>query len=86
MTSITRKFAQEVPPDDREGERRKYLEDCLCKCRQIYPLVISVDDLLGVEAEYTLKHTSIRLMMKCKQPYSRTCCYVNSSMEIALVR
>ena len=55
------------------GKKRKYLEACLRKHYHFLPFVVSMDGLLGVETEDTLKRISIRLATKWKQPYSRTC-------------
>ena len=50
-----------------------YQEVCLQQRRHFLPLVISVDELLGVEAEATPKRVAIRLTKKWRHPYSRTC-------------
>ena len=59
-------------------KERKYLEDCLRKCRHLSPLVISTDDILRVEAEADLKLIASYLTTKWKHLYSRTSEYVNS--------
>ena len=48
--------------------------------------VTSVDGLLGVEEAATLKRISSNLATKWKQPYSRTCGYVNSIIYINFVQ
>ena len=63
-----------------------YLEYYHLQRRQFSPFFVSVEGLLGVEAEYTLKHTAIRLTTKWKQTYSRTCGSVKSRAAITLVR
>ena len=68
------------------GKKRKYLEACLRKHYHFSPFVVSVDRLLGVEAEDTLKRISIRLATKWKQPYSRTCGYIKSRVDITFFR
>ena len=63
-----------------------YLESCLQKRRHFSPFVASVDGILGVEATATLKRISSRLATKLRQPYSRTCGYVNSRIAITFMR
>ena len=63
-----------------------YLEACLRQCQHFPPFVASVDGLLGVEATDTLKKIAIGLDTKWKQPYSKTCGYVNIRVAITLVR
>ena len=64
----------------------KYLEACLQKRRHFSPFIFSVDVLLIDEAEAALKRISSRLATKCKQPYYKTCGYVNIRVAITLVR
>ena len=68
------------------GKKKMYLEACLKRRRHFYPFVASVDRLLGVEATATLKRMASRLATKLKQPYSKTCGYVKSTVAITLVR
>ena len=42
---------------------------CLQKIHPLSPLVVSVDDILGVEAEDALKRIASCLAMKWNQPY-----------------
>ena len=65
---------------------KKYLSAFLKQRGRFTPSVVSVDGLLGVKAEATLKRISSRLAPKCKEPYSRTCRYVKSRIAITLVR
>ena len=70
-----------------ENEKKnKYLETCLQKFRQLPPFLISVESLIVMEFEATLKHIARHVAIKWKQPYSRTCGYVKSSVAIILVR
>ena len=69
-----------------KGKKRMYLEACLQQRRHFYPFVASVEGLLGVEETATLKRKSSRLATKWRQPYSKTCGYVKSSVAITLVR
>ena len=63
-----------------------YMEACLKQRQHFSPFVVSVDGLLGVEATATLKRIASHLATKWKQPYSKTCGYVNSMVAITLVR
>ena len=56
-----------------KDNKKNYIESCLQQHHHFYPFVVPMDDLLGMEAETTLKRISIRLATKWKQPYSRTC-------------
>ena len=69
-----------------EEKKKKYLEACLQKRYHFSPFVISVDSLLGVEAEATVKCIAICLVTKWKQPYSRTCVYIKNRVTITLAR
>ena len=72
-----------------EAEREKswmYLEACLQHRQHFSPFFASVDGLLGVEETETLNRLASRLATKWKQPYSKTCGYVKSSIMITLVR
>ena len=68
------------------AKKKMYLEACLQQRQHFSTFVASVDGLLGVEATATLKRISNRLATKWRQPYSRTCGYVNSRVAITLVR
>ena len=63
-----------------------YLESCLQKRRHFSPFVAFVNGILGVEATETLKMLASCLATKWRQPYSRTCGCVKSSISITLVR
>ena len=63
-----------------------YLEACLQQRRQFSPFLALMDGLLGVEEMATLKRIASRLATKWRQPYSKTCGYVNSRVAITLVR
>ena len=71
-----------------EGDQAKnkmYLEACLQQHQHFFPLVSSINRLLGVEATVTLKSIDSRLATKWRQPYSRTGRYVKSRIVITLV-
>ena len=81
-SKIPEKFLETA---DRE-KKKTYLQACIKKCRHFTPFVVSVDGLLWVEAEATIKRITGRLETKCKDTYLRSCGYVNSRVAIALVR
>ena len=68
------------------GKKWMYLEACLQQSRDFYPIVASVDGLLGVETTATLKRLASRLSTKQKQPYSKTCGYIKIRIATTLVR
>ena len=67
-------------------KKKKYMYSCLQKRRHFYPFVVSLDGILGVEAEAMLKHITSRLTKKWNKPYPWTCGQVKSTVEITLVR
>ena len=67
------------------GDNRLYLDECLQQRRHFPPFVASVEGLLGVEATATLKRLASCLATKWRKPYSKTCRYVKSRIEITLV-
>ena len=72
-----------------EAERTKkkmYLEACLQQRRHLYPFVASINGMLGEESTATLKRIASLLATKWRQPYLRTCIYVNSGFVITLVQ
>ena len=64
----------------------KYLDSCLQQRQHFSPSEELVYSLLGMETEATLKRLVSRLPTKWKQPYSRTCGYVQSRVAITLIR
>ena len=51
-----------------------------------YPFYVSVEGLLGLDAEYTFKGPAIRLLTKWKKTYSTMCGYVKNRVAITLIR
>ena len=66
-------------------KKKKYLNTYINKRRQFTTFVASVDGLLRINAEATLKCTNSQLATKGKDPYSRTCGYMKSRVAINLV-
>ena len=53
-----------------EREKKKnYLHACINERRHFTPFVVSVNSLIWVETEATLKRISSGLATKCKKPY-----------------
>ena len=69
-----------------KDKNKKYVDSVLQQRLHLYSFVVSMGWLLGVEAKVTLKHISIRLASKWKQPYSWMCVYIKSRIYITLVR
>ena len=82
LTKIPDKCLQEVVRE----KKNMYLEACLQKRRHFSHFVSSVDGLMEVEAEDTLKIIASRLTTKWQQPYSRTHRYIKSRIATTLVR
>ena len=81
----SRKTPEECLQEAERGKKRMYLEACLQQRRHFSPFAASVGGLLGVEARETLKMITSCLATKWRQPYLRTCEYVNSRIAINLV-
>jgi len=67
-------------------KKRKYLGSCLENRRHFTPFVISVDGLLGREAQTFAKRLAVKLAGKWQKPYSQVCGYVKARLSIAAVR
>ena len=67
-------------------KKRKYLNYFLNERRHFTPFVNLVGEIMGVEAEKTLKCITSHLTQKWQEPYSRTCWYVKSRVAITLVQ
>ena len=72
--------------EEKRGKKQVYLEVCLQQRRHFSLFVALVYGLFGGEATATLKIIASLLATKWKQPYSKTCGYVNSRIAITLVR
>ena len=67
-------------------KKRKYLQACLDNRRHFTPLVASVDGLLGVEFEASLKRLAAKVARKWESPYSQVCGYLRARVSISLIR
>ena len=69
-----------------KGKKDNCLDDFLKQRWNFTLSVASVDGLLGVKSEVTLKPIASRLTKKWKEPYSSTCRYVKIRVASTLVR
>ena len=69
-----------------KAKKKKYLVNCFKQHRHFNPLVVSLEVIIGVEAEAKLNRIASRLTMKWKEPYSRTCGQIKSRIAITLIR
>ena len=63
-------------------KRKKCLHACIKELRNFTLFIPSVDGLVGVRAEITLKRLASLLATKWNELYSRTCGYVKGRVEI----
>ena len=80
------KIPEKCLQEAERGKKRMYLEAYPQQLRIFFPFVDSVDGMMKGEATTTLKRLASRLSTKWKQPYSKTCGYVNSRIATTLVR
>ena len=66
-------------------KKNNILDSCLQQHCHFSPFIVSVDGLLNVELEDTIKHIANHLATKWNQPYSQTCGYVKIRMATTLV-
>ena len=71
---------------EEKDKKNNYIEVCLNKCPQLSYFVCYYDNLLGKEADATLKQNAIHLIEKCRKPYSRMYGYVKSRVPIMMVQ
>ena len=67
-------------------KKRKYLANCLEQRRSFIPFVVSVDGMLGYEANNLIKCIAKKLADKWKFPCSVVCGLIRSRMSIAIAR
>ena len=88
-SSIKRGRTPEREIEIQESEKkRKYLQACLDQRRHFTPyvLIVSVEGLIGREAEAFTKRLAAKLALRWKKPYSQVCGFVKAKMSIAIVR
>ena len=78
--SYVRKTPERCLHDAHKAKIYIYLEAFLQQHQHCLRFVVSIEGLMGVEAEDAHKRIASRLKTKWQQPYSRTCGYVNSSI------
>jgi hypothetical protein len=67
-------------------KKKKYLADCLNQRRHFTPFVVSIDGLIGREANTLLKKISSLWATKASKSYSEVCGFVKARLSIAIVR
>ena len=84
--SYCNRTPSKVLESQEKEKKRKYLGSCLENRRHFTPFVISVDGLLGREAQTFAKRLAVKLAGKWQKPYSQVCGYVKARLSIAAVR
>ena len=84
--SYHKKFLDKCPQMAEIDKKRKYLEAFLKQRHNFSSFFVSVDGILVMEAEETLKSTASHLNTNWKQTYSRMYGYVKSRMAITMVQ
>ena len=67
-------------------KKRKYLTACLEQRRTFTPFVVSVDGLLGREAQFFIKRLAALRAEKWAKSYSEVCGYVRARISLAIAR
>ena len=75
-TSYQSKKPEKCLETAEKAKKKKDLDTCLKHCCNFTTFVASVESLIRVKAEATLKHIASRLMTKWKEPYSWICGYM----------
>ena len=68
VNTDTKSYVKKTPErcihEAAKAKNKKYLEACIQKCRHFSPFFISVNGLMGMKAEATLKRISSHLATK----------------------
>ena len=67
-------------------KQRKYSEAVEARLAFFTPFVVSVDGVLGYEANYLLKKFADKLSQKWKKPYSQVTGWIQATMSFSIVR
>ena len=67
------------------GEKRKYLQACQNRRATFTPLCVSVDGMLGSEAEFFVKRLSDFLAARWERPYSVVMGWVRAHLSFVIV-
>jgi len=82
-------YQSKVPPQvlaSHESSKKKwYLQPCLAQHRHFTPFVVSVDGLLGKEAQRVIQALAGHLANRSKYNYSQVCTFVCAHLSIAIV-
>jgi hypothetical protein len=84
--SYCKRPPSKVLESQEKEKKRKYLGACLENRRHFTPFVLSVDGLLGREAQTFAKRLAAKLAGKWQKPYSQVAGYVKARLSIAAVR
>ena len=72
--------------DTAEGEKkRKYLQACQDRRATFTPLCVSVDSMLGSEAEFFVRRLGDFLAVKWERPYSVVVGWVRAHLSFAIL-
>eukprot|EP00731_Ephydatia_muelleri_P002926 Em0001g2926a len=70
-----------------QGEKKRVYEQAVVERRGNFtPIVLSVDDLLHMEAKHFVKRIVANLAHKWEKPYSQTCGFVRARLAFAIIR
>ena len=69
-----------------EEKKKKYSKKCLEQRRSFTPFVLSVDGMLGKEAQTLLKQLAYKYVSKWDLTYSKVRGYLNSKISISCLR
>ena len=70
-----------------EAEKKcKYLQACQDQCATFTSLCVSVDGMLGFEAEFCIKRLSDSLTAKWERPYSVVMRWIRARLSFAILQ
>jgi len=69
-----------------DGEKHKYLQACQDQCATFTPLCVSVDGMLGYEAEFFVKRSGDFLAAKWERPYTVVMEWVRACLSFAILQ
>ena len=90
-TDTDAKSYQDRPPhkvlaSQEQEKKKKYLQPLLDQNKHFSPFVVSVDGLLGSEAQALVKCLAELLAEKYEKPYSQCCDFVRTHISFAIAR
>jgi len=84
--SYRSKAPPQVLASHESSKKKRYLQPCLAQRRHFTPFVVSVDGLLGKEAQRVIQTLAGHLAHKSERPYSQVCAFIRARLSIAIVR